>query len=40
MNISEAIRTRQSIGKVTEEEIPVSKIEQILEAGTWPPTTK
>lgn len=40
MNISEAIRTRRSIGKVTEEEIPVSKIEQILEAGTWAPNHK
>ncbi|MCJ8014959.1 nitroreductase [Paenibacillus sp. KQZ6P-2] len=37
MNISEAIRTRRSIGKVTQEDIPVAKIEQILEAGTWAP---
>ncbi|WP_438351356.1 nitroreductase family protein [Paenibacillus sp. FA6] len=37
MNISEAIRTRRSIGKVTEEDVPVSAIEQILEAGTWAP---
>jgi len=37
MNISEAIRTRRSIGKVTQEDIPVAQIEQILEAGTWAP---
>lgn len=37
MNISEAIRTRRSIGKVKEDEIPQEKIEQILEAGTWAP---
>lgn len=37
MNISEAIRTRRSVGKVTQEEVPVKHIEQILEAGTWAP---
>ncbi|MWV43051.1 nitroreductase [Paenibacillus sp. HJL G12] len=37
MNISEAIRTRRSIGKVTQDDIPVKQLEQILEAGTWAP---
>ncbi|MGN7356426.1 nitroreductase family protein [Paenibacillus sp. SAF-054] len=37
MNISEAIRTRRSVGKVTQEDVPTSQIEQILEAGTWAP---
>lgn len=37
MNVSEAIRSRRSIGKVTQEEVPAASIEQILEAGTWAP---
>lgn len=37
MNVIEAIRTRRSIGKVTQEPIAKETIEQILEAGTWAP---
>ncbi|WP_223067266.1 nitroreductase family protein [Paenibacillus caui] len=37
MNIFEAIRTRRSIGRVSEEEVPRESIERILEAGTWAP---
>ncbi|MBM7565575.1 nitroreductase family protein [Paenibacillus sacheonensis] len=37
MNVIEAIRTRRSIGKVTQEPIARETIEQILEAGTWAP---
>lgn len=37
MDIFEAIRTRRSIGKVTQDEVPQEWIERILEAGTWAP---
>ncbi|MHA0855538.1 nitroreductase family protein [Paenibacillus sp. CMAA1364] len=37
MNITEAIRTRRSNGRVSQEEVPNTMIEQILEAGTWAP---
>ncbi|QHW30500.1 nitroreductase [Paenibacillus rhizovicinus] len=37
MNVIEAIRTRRSIGKVTQEPVAKEMIEQILEAGTWAP---
>ncbi|QDH22976.1 nitroreductase family protein [Saccharibacillus brassicae] len=38
MNVSEAIRTRRSVGAVKNDEVPRQQIEQILEAGTWAPT--
>lgn len=38
MNVSEAIRTRRSVGAVKNEEVPREHIERILEAGTWAPT--
>ncbi|WP_172256885.1 nitroreductase family protein [Saccharibacillus deserti] len=37
MNLSEAIRTRRSVGAVKNEEVPREQIERILEAGTWAP---
>ncbi|MBP2001556.1 nitroreductase [Paenibacillus shirakamiensis] len=37
MNVSEAIRSRRSIGKVKQDEIPQATIEAILEAGIWAP---
>ncbi|MDO3411701.1 nitroreductase [Saccharibacillus sp. CPCC 101409] len=37
MELSEAIRTRRSVGAVTSEEISRDRIERILEAGTWAP---
>ncbi|SFS87332.1 nitroreductase [Paenibacillus sp. BC26] len=37
MNIHEAIRTRRSIGKVTQEPIDKAVIERILEAGIYAP---
>ncbi|SFI62876.1 Nitroreductase [Paenibacillus sp. UNC496MF] len=37
MNVIEAIRTRRSIGKVTQEPIAKETIELILEAGIWAP---
>lgn len=40
MNVSEAIRTRRSIGKVKPDAVPQEWIEQILEAGTWAPNHK
>lgn len=38
MNIMEAMQTRRSVGKVTEEPVPEQLIAQILEAGTWAPS--
>ncbi|NGZ78163.1 nitroreductase family protein [Saccharibacillus alkalitolerans] len=38
MNVSEAIRTRRSVGTVKDEAVPREQIERILEAGTWAPT--
>ncbi|MEK3732311.1 nitroreductase [Paenibacillus sp. FSL M8-0334] len=40
MNVSEAIRTRRSIGKVKPDQVPQEMIEQIVEAGTWAPNHK
>ncbi|GGO06311.1 nitroreductase family protein [Saccharibacillus kuerlensis] len=37
MDVSEAIRTRRSVGSVKDEEVPREHIERILEAGTWAP---
>lgn len=37
MDVLEAIRTRRSIGKVKDEEVPMHVIEQVLEAATWAP---
>lgn len=37
MEVREAIRNRRSIGKVKEDPIAKSLIEEILEAGTWAP---
>lgn len=37
MDVIEAIKTRRSIGKVKEEDIPKEIIEKIIEAGTWAP---
>ncbi|NBD22925.1 nitroreductase family protein [Paenibacillus glycinis] len=37
MDIIEAIRTRRSIGKVTQEPVAKETIEQILEAAVWAP---
>ncbi|REE93118.1 nitroreductase [Paenibacillus taihuensis] len=37
MNIQEAIRTRRSIGKVTQEPIAKETIEQIIESAVWAP---
>lgn len=37
MNVSEAIRTRRSIGKVKPDAVPQELLEQIIEAGTWAP---
>lgn len=37
MDLHEAIRTRRSIGKVKEDEVPKALIEDILEAATWAP---
>ena len=38
MNVLDAIRTRRSIGKVTDERPTRAQIETILEAATWAPT--
>lgn len=38
MDVLEAIKTRRSIGRVLDKEVPEQLIEQILEAGTWAPT--
>jgi len=38
MELSEAIRTRRSVGAVKDESVPRELIERILEAGTWAPT--
>ncbi|MGE7824808.1 nitroreductase family protein [Paenibacillus sp. NPDC093718] len=40
MNVSEAIRTRRSLGKVKPDAVPQEWIEQIVEAGTWAPNHK
>ncbi|WP_106769160.1 nitroreductase family protein [Paenibacillus faecalis] len=40
MNVTEAIRTRRSMGKVKQDPVPQESIEQILEAGTWAPNHK
>ena len=40
MNVSEAIRTRRSLGKVKPDAVPQELIEQIVEAGTWAPNHK
>lgn len=37
MDVHEAIRTRRSIGKVKDTEVPKEIIEDILEAATWAP---
>ncbi|MBM7645775.1 nitroreductase [Scopulibacillus daqui] len=37
MNVIEAIKTRRSIGKVTDEMPPREKIEKILESAIWAP---
>lgn len=37
MKLFDAIRTRRSIGRVTEQPVSRELIEQILEAGTWAP---
>ncbi|AWB43109.1 nitroreductase [Paenibacillus sp. CAA11] len=37
MDVTQAIRTRRSIGKVKMDDIPKETIERILEAGTWAP---
>lgn len=37
MDLHEAIRTRRSIGKVKEDEVPKALIEDILEAAIWAP---
>jgi len=38
MNILDAIRTRRSIGKVTQEPVDRAFVETILEAATWAPS--
>jgi|SRR3989304_5459397 len=38
MDVFETIKTRRSIGKVTDEVPPKALIEKILEAGTWAPS--
>ncbi|WP_100399991.1 nitroreductase family protein [Bacillus sp. FJAT-44742] len=38
MDVLEAIKTRRSTGLVSQEPVPESLIEQILEAGTWAPS--
>ncbi|CAM3485840.1 MULTISPECIES: nitroreductase family protein [Paenibacillus] len=40
MNVSEAIRTRRSIGKVKPDAVPQELLERIIEAGTWAPNHK
>ena len=37
MNVKEAIRDRRSIGKVKQDSVDKSLIEEILEAGVWAP---
>ncbi|OWA37831.1 nitroreductase [Saccharibacillus sp. O16] len=37
MDVTEAIRTRRSVGAVKEQEVPRASIEKILEAGIWAP---
>ncbi|UOQ93487.1 nitroreductase [Halobacillus shinanisalinarum] len=37
MDVLEAIKTRRSVGLVSEKPVPQDLLEQILEAGTWAP---
>lgn len=37
MEAIEAIKTRRSIGKIKDQEVPKELIEKIIEAGTWAP---
>ena len=38
MELMEAIKTRRSIRKFTDEPVPMEKIEKILEAAMWAPS--